>query len=160
MPTSRPTPPRMPGRSFKPPFRLCRTALPTMIHSVSSRPHPPELPQGFLRSSPRVRWKPNARQLRRDPLPPLRLARRNLRDYCRRRKINPEKEDPAAEFAVGSISRKFLQSLRQPVSQPRNCLHQVVVNYHHRKQHEEHERSLIDPLLDAHADIATHQTFD
>src|ERR1700722_8889766 len=50
--------------------------------------------------------------------------------------------------------------LRQAIRQSGNCLHQVVVDHHHCKQHEEHERGLIDAFFDVYADVAAHEAFN
>jgi hypothetical protein len=51
-------------------------------------------------------------------------------------------------------------SLWQVVRQPRNRLGEIVPDHHNRKQDQENESCLVDPLLDVHADVAAHQAFN
>jgi hypothetical protein len=50
--------------------------------------------------------------------------------------------------------------LRQPVHEPRQRLHQIVVNDHDGEQHQENKRGLVDAFFNAQADIAPHEPFD
>src|SRR6266852_8497609 len=51
-------------------------------------------------------------------------------------------------------------TLRQPVHQSGQGLHQVVIDDHDGEQHQENKRRLVDAFFDAQADVAPHEAFD
>ena len=53
-----------------------------------------------------------------------------------------------------------IRTTRQSLRQSRHGFHDVVVDHDHREQHQEDERSLVDPLLDPDADVAPQNPFD
>src|SRR5579862_8183655 len=50
--------------------------------------------------------------------------------------------------------------LRKSSGEARQGFGNVVVNHHHREQHQEHKSCLIDTLFDSDTDIAAHEAFN
>jgi len=70
----------------------------------------------------------------------------------------PDKTGPLD--SRGRLSPQGLCSLRQSVHQPRQRLHQIVVDDHYGEEHQENECGLVHAFFDAQAYVAAHQAFD
>src|SRR5215813_1282103 len=63
-------------------------------------------------------------------------------------------------LTLSSFVSFVVNLLRQSGRQPRQRLHQVVVDDHHREKQQEDKRRLVDAFLDLQADVASHHTFN